>query len=265
MKNFFLISFVCVSFSFLHAQNPTGISPSVKQNDDAQLLYRNEQEFGAVLHSAGWGLNYRRGKHVTGYKKRTLELEFATLKNPKEIKSEVQDLGTKGYYYGKQFSVFLLRGGYGYHKIITGKSDRRGVELRLVTIGGPVIAFAKPVYLEIFRADQNPLSGNLGNVTIERYDPNNPAHVPVYPGSSQGIVGRASYFKAFGEMNFFPVAFFKLGLGFEHSNQVDDIKLLKTLKVVKPFYKTIPILAYAHNNQVYVNLYLNIMFGKKWF
>ena len=236
----------------------TGITPTTKQNDDAQLLYRNEQEFGALIHSSGWGVNYRRGKHITGYKKRTLELEIVTVKHPKEIKTQVQDIGTKGYFYGKQFSVLFLRGGYGYHKIITGKSDRRGVELRLVTLGGPVIALAKPIYLDIWYPDPHN-SYPYVDIRSERYDPLNSRHTPDF------IVGRSGYFRGFSEMNFFPGAFLKLGLSFEHSNLDDDIKLLEVGATVDAFYKTIPIMANTKNNQVYLGFYLNIMFGKKWF
>lgn len=255
MKNIFTILFFLFIFSVVSAQDiATGFTPAVKQNDDVQLLYRNEQEFGALIHSSGWGINYRRCKHVTGYKKRIVELEIVGMRQSKEIKIQVPDIGTKGYFYGKQFVVTVLRGGYGYHKIITGKSDRRGVELRWLTLAGPSIAFAKPVYLIIQYPDQiNPPT------SVERYDPDNPYHTPDY------IEGRAGYFKGFGEMNFFPGAFCKLGLSFEHSNLDDDIKLLETGIVVDAFYKTIPIVANAKNNQVYVNVYLNIMFGKKWF
>jgi len=237
----------------------TGFTPTTKPNDDVQLLYRNEREFGALIHSSGWGINYRRCKHITGYKKRVLELEMLGMRHPKQIKTEVSDVGgTKGYFYGKQFTVTVLRGGFGYHKIITGKSDRRGVELRLITLGGPCIAFAKPVYLEIEYEDKNP-SGTV----IERYDPSNPRHKPINEGGS--INGRASYFHGLGQMNFFPGGFLKLGLSFEHSNLDDDIKLLETGIVIDGFYKTIPMMANTKNNQVYVNVYLNIMFGKKWF
>ena len=259
MKNLSIIFLLFTSLSSLFAQDniAAGIKPTTKQNDDVQLLYRNEQEFGAVIHSTGWGVNYRRGKHITGYKKRTLELELVTYKHPKEIKIEVPDIGTKGYFYGKQFSVLFLRGGYGYHKIITGKSDRRGVELRLVTLGGPVIALAKPVYLNIWYPDV--IHPPFGNITTERYDPLNPRHTPDY------IVGRSGYFHGFNEMNFFPGIFGKLGLSFEHSNLDDDIKLLEVGMTVDAFYKTIPIMANTKNNQVYLGFYLNIMFGKKWF
>ena len=256
----FLVSAYCLLLpSFASAQEiATGLTPATKQNDDVQLLYRNEQEFGVLIHSAGWGINYRKCKHVTGYKKRVLELEMVGMRHPKEFKRQVENIGTKAYFYGKQFTVTVLRGGYGYHKVITGKSDRRGVELRLLTLVGPAIAFAKPVYLKIKYPDQIKPPPYFVPA-IERYDPDNPYHTPGY------IEGRAGYFRGVGEMNFFPGGFFKLGLSFEHSNLDDDIKLLETGIVIDAFYRTIPIMANAKNNQVYVNVYLNIMFGKKWF
>src|ERR1035437_7961499 len=180
MKNIFAIVLCTIFFPLLFwgggggvvfAQDiARGITPTVANNDDVLSLYRHEQEFGGVIHSTGWGFNYRRCKHVTGYKKRTLELELVGMRSPKEIKKQVLDAGTKGYFYGKQFTVTLMRGGWGYNKVLTGKSERKGVEIRLVTLGGPVMAFAKPLFPEIL--PQEP-SGPFGNVTIERYDPTN--------------------------------------------------------------------------------------------
>lgn len=234
----------------------TGMAPSIVQNNDVPLLYRNEQEFGGVIHSSGWGFNYRRGKHVTGYIKRIIEAEIVGMKHPKEIKLEVPEIGSKGYFYGKQFALTILRGGYGYNKIITGKRDRRGVELRLVTLGGPSLALAKPVYVEIWHDAPDP---PFGKITTEKFDVDNPLHTTDY------IVGRAGYFNGFGEMKFYPGGFLKLGLSFEHSSLDDDIKLLETGIVMDAYYKTIPVMAKARNNQIYLNVYLNLMFGKKWF
>ncbi len=248
---------VLCSFSSLAQENKSGIVPLVNQSGDAQLLYRNEQEFGLVVHSSGWGLNYRRDKHVTGYRKRVLEAEIVGMRHPKEIKLQVPDIGTKGYFYGKQFVTTIVRGGYGFHRVITGKSDRRGVELRLLTLVGPSIACAKPIFLNIWH--QDPVNPPFGNITIEKYDHTNPLHSPNY------IIGRAGYLRGFDQMKFFPGAFFKLGLSFEHSSLDDDIKLLETGIIIDAFYKTVPIMATAKNNQVFVNVYLNIMMGKKWF
>ena len=256
MKNSILFFFFFVSITSLFSQeNNSSTIPPLDQNESVQLLYRNEQEFGGVIHSSGWGFNYRRSKHYTGYIKRTLELELVGMHHPKEIKSEFNENGGKGFFYGKQYVVTVLRGGWGYHKIITGKSERKGVELRLVTLGGPCMAFAKPVYLDIWNRDLYSENGT----SIERYDPQNPKHVPA------NILGRENYFQGFGKMDFFPGLFFKFALSFEHSNLDDEIKLFETGVIVDAFYKTIPIMANTHNNQVYVNLYINFMFGKKWF
>jgi len=258
MKNTFFILFFILLVADLSAQeNANGTAPTAAENGDALLLYRNEQEFGAVLHSSGWGLNYRRCKHVTGYRKRIFEAEIVGMRHPKEIKLQVPDIGTRGYFYGKLNVVTFLRGGYGFHKIITGKSDRRGVELRLLTIAGPSMAFAKPVFLNIWH--QDPVNPPFGNITIEKYDPTNPFHTPNY------IIGRAGYFRGVDQMRFYPGVFCKLGISFEHSNLDDEIKLLETGIIIDAFYKTVPIMATSENNQVYINVYLNIMFGKKWF
>lgn len=247
------------------AQDPvSGVKPttSAGANDGVQLLYRNEQAWGIHIHSSGWGINYRRGKHLTGYKKRILEAEITGLRHPKEIKQEVTDIGSgKGYFFGKLYNVKVLRAGYGLHKVIAGKSDRRGVEIRLVSILGPSLALAKPMYLEIWYPDFN--NNPYGTINIERYDPNNPLHQPL--GLGGYIVGKAGYFHGFNKMQFFPGAFGKLGLSFEHSTLDDDIRLLEVGVTVDAYYKTVPIMAKIRNNQVYVNLYINVLFGRKWF
>jgi hypothetical protein len=257
MRYIFSIFFFLFLFADLYAQDiAKGITPV--NNDDVPLLYRNEQEFGGVAHSSGWGFNYRRCKHVTGYKKRILEFELVGMKSPKEIKtSPPSDIGIKPYFYGKQFTVTFLRVGWGMNKVITGKSERKGVEIRLVTIAGPVMAFAKPVYLNVWYPDTT--NSNSGTIITQKYDPTNPEQ------TQNNIAGRASYFTGFGQMQFFPGAFCKLALSFEHGKNDTDIQLLETGIVVDGFYKTIPIMANARNNQVYINVYLNIMFGKKWF
>ncbi|MFH1005808.1 MAG: hypothetical protein V1781_10030, partial [Bacteroidota bacterium] len=59
--------------------------------------------------------------------------------------------------------------------------------------------------------------------------------------------------------------FFKLGLGFEHSPLDDDIKLFEIGVIMDAYLQPVPIMANIKNNQIFVNVYLNIMFGKKWF
>ena len=263
MKNIFVFLFLFCGLSVLYAQDVTReITSSEVPDNDVLLLYRNEQEFGVVVHSGGWGLNYRRGKHVTGYKKRVLELEFVGMKHPKEIKLKRSDIDVKGYFYGKLNAITVLRGGYGYHKVITGKNHRRGIELRLVTLAGLSFALAKPVYLKIlhFEPDSNSSLSLKYTSVVEKYDPQNPLHTP-----NNNILGRASYFVGIGETKIYPGAFFKMGLGFEHAALDDAIKLFEIGVIIDAYAQTVPIMTNIKNNQVFVNVYLNIMLGKKWF
>jgi len=219
-----------------------------------QLLYRNEINFGGVIHSNGFGFNLRRGKHLTGYMRRVLEIEAVSFKHPKEIRAQNPLFeNSKGYFYGKQYSVIVLRTGYGLQRILYGKQDRRGVEIRLVSFIGASIAFAKPVYLDIlYEVDPQTYV-----IRTEKYDP--AIHF------SDNIYGRAPYFKGFDEMRLFPGGYGKLGVTFEYADLDDDVKAIETGITVDVYPKVIPIMATAKNNQLYLNLYINFLWGRKWF
>ena len=59
---------------------------AIANGNDPNVLYRNEQAFGFFAHSRGFGINYYRGQHITGTRKRLLEVQLLNLKHPKEIK-----------------------------------------------------------------------------------------------------------------------------------------------------------------------------------
>ena len=61
-------------------------SQAIANGQDPNVLYRNEMSFGIFAHSRGFGLNFMRAKHVTGTRKRLLEIEALNMKHPKEIK-----------------------------------------------------------------------------------------------------------------------------------------------------------------------------------
>ena len=66
-------------------------------------------------------------------------------------------------------------------------------------------------------------------------------------------------------MRFHPGGYAKLGLTFEYADLDDDIKAIETGVTVDVYPKVIPIMATAKNQQVYVNLYINFLWGRKWF
>ncbi len=225
--------------------------------DEVKVLYRNEMSGGLLAHTySGFGLNFRRGKHVTGFRKRVTEAEFTYIRNPKEVKTVNPTFdNSKGFYYGKLNSFLVFRLGTGYQNVIYSKPEKSGVEIRYVTMVGASLGIAKPVYLEILHPD--PSNPNTYSLTTERY---NPAIHTI-----DQIYGRAPYFTGFGESQIYPGGYIKLGLNFEYGSYDDDVKAIECGVVADGYYKVVPIMANTSNRQVFVAFYLNILYGRKWF
>lgn len=236
--------------------NTTGNAPVGDQ--DVQLLYRNDFSIGGLIHSAGFGLNFRRGKHITGFKRGILEIELVNVKHPKEVKTQNQLFeNSKGYFYGKLNVLNILRPGVGFQTQLYGKSDRRGVEVNLITFIGPSFGLAKPVYLQILNDIPSTTNPNDYIISTEKYDPE--IHF------TDRIYGRAPYFKGFNETKVFPGGYAKLALNFEYGAMDDDIKAIETGVCLDIYAKPVPVMANTENNQIYFTVYLHFLYGKRWF
>ena len=81
MKQIFLLLFIFISTLSLGQQNP------FEYEEEKPALMKNEFSFGLNIHTSGWGIDFRKGKHIKGYKKRIYEAELVSMKHAKEIRS----------------------------------------------------------------------------------------------------------------------------------------------------------------------------------
>lgn len=226
----------------------------LQSGEDVNVLYRNEASFGAFIHSAGGiGIAYRRGEHITAKRKRMFEIESSNFKHAKEIK-KVNSLYTnsKGFIYGKLNSVLLFRSGFGYQNVLYGKSDKKSVEIRYSYFAGATLAFAKPVYLEV-----RPSNSSSTIPAIERYDP-----ATVQEGD---IYGKAPFFTGMDKTSIYPAGYAKFALSFEYADRYNDVKAIETGVIADVYPKALPMMAFNKLQQVYVSVYLKMIWGKKWF
>ncbi len=240
----------------LHAQVETE-TKNVNANvyDEVKLLYRNEASGGLIVHTNGFGLNYRRGWHVTAARKRMFEIDLVTFRHPKEIKTVNQYYDhPKGYYYGKLNSLVILRPGFGYQNVIFTKPEHNGIEIRFVTFVGVSLGLAKPIYLEIL--EDTPIPQQKAVVT-QRYDP--AKHF------QDNIYGRAPFMRGVGETKLYPGGYAKFGINFEYGSLDDDVKAVETGIIVDIYPKAIPLMATERNQQVLLSLYLSFNYGAKWY
>jgi hypothetical protein len=240
------------------------ISPAIAQIDtdyDAfydsigdNVLFRREMSGSFILHTNGWGVEYRIGKNKTVFNKQTFEFDLLEYKHSKEIKSiNPFYTNTKSYIYGKLNTVYLLRAGFGEQRMLNRKPYTGGVELRLFYMGGVSLAMAKPVYLNILKWDT--LDTRLSIVT-EKYNPQN--HFP------DNIYGRASFLKGFKEIKPYPGLYAKLGLGIDFGNINQSTKLVEVGAVIDYFLKPVPIMANQKAEPFFLTLYLSLGIGKRY-
>lgn len=255
-----ICAFILISiFSLdLAAQQLKDDLSRLQSGEDLNVLYRNESTFGLFVHSnGGFGLAYRRGKHISAKRNRMYELEAQNFKHPKEVKSinSYYD-NSKGFIYGKLNSILVIRPGAGYQNILYQKSDKKSVEIRFSYFLGATLTFAKPVYLEIIR--ETAINGFPATiVSTERYDPDR--HF------TNNIYGKASFVRGIDKTSIYPGGYAKLALSFEYADRYNKIKAIETGVVADVYPKAIPIMAFNKKQEVYLSLYLKLVWGKKWF
>jgi len=257
IRSLFVFALICFSPLLNFSQQELKDDLTRLQNgEDLNVLYRNEASFGIYAHTnTGLGLAYRRGKHVTGKRKRMFEVEAQNFKHPKEIKSVNSYFdNSKGFNYGKLNSFFVIRPGAGFQNVLYQKVSKKSVEIRYSYFLGGVITLSKPVYLEIIRPTNTPFEYS---VSTERYNPNE--HYP------DNIYGKASFFKGIDKMSVYPGGYAKFALSFEYADRYNGIKAIETGATLDVYPRVLPMMAFNKKQQVFASLYLKMIWGKKWF
>lgn len=221
--------------------------------EEKTTIYETELSGGLSIHTNGFSGIFRYGKFLTAFSKRIIELELATIKHPKEIRSiyPFED-NVRGYIYGKVNSVFALRPSIGYHKVIVPKQSIKGVSVTLITQFGVSLGMAKPVYLNIIEREA---SSNTTIIVKRKYDPEE---------HEQGIIyGRASFLNGFNELKLYPGLFGKFGFQFDFAGDRSQLRAIEAGLKVDGYFQQIPIMAFTGNRAIYPNLYLAFFMGSR--
>ena len=221
--------------------------------EETGILYSKVKHAGMMIHSSGIGINYRRGKHLTGYSYLLGDFALLTMRHPKEVKTvNPYSDNNGGFIYGKLNSLLILRTGIGKQKTINARGDKGGVELSWGLYGGASWGLAKPVYLTVYSFD------DLKGVSeqVERYNPD--VHYP------DNISGRASYFKGFGQSKIYPGVYGSFLFNFEFGREQERLRMVETGVTVDAFAKPVPIMALTKNSNFFFTFFIRVLIGNQW-
>lgn len=245
MKRFFIF---CIFILFAEL----GLWAQGELDQQNKVFYRNEESLAILLNSNGFGITGRYAIRLNAADKTIYDLDFVILKNPKEVKQPSQvNPNASSFIFGKQSIAFNLRPGIGKQKEIFRKFDAGGISVRKYYTFGPSLAILKPIY---YNVDYYNSSTSLYEERTEKFNSIN--------STQGGIKGRASFFKGFDELQFYPGAYVKAGLSFEYSKQDLVIHSIDAGLIVEGFIKKLPILASEENNQFFLTLFVSYRLGK---
>ena len=251
------IRFACLlSFLFSIAVLPFKVIAQAKQDNEPNILYRHEKSWFGALYTDGWGIGYRQGKSLTGFKKRMFEVELQlNRKDPKEVKSlNIFFNNAKRFVYGKLNYFSILRGGMGTQKVINDKPYWGGVQIRYFYGGGVSMGLIRPYYLYIINYTDSPY--NTFYLTDERYDPDKHYITDIY--------GRGPFGKGFGKMRLYPGLYGKFAFNFEFGEYDQEIRSLEAGILLDAYLEPVPLMAFQENRQLFLSLFINFQLGKRY-
>ena len=221
-------------------------------DDQVHALFRDESAFGVFLHSNGFGLNYRYGFYRDVRNQLLLDIDFAYVKHPKEVKTQVAyDYSTRRYVYGKENLFWELKAAVGWQKELYRKYDRNGISVRWYYGGGISLGFIKPIYYEVFNW---PVEGEEITWEFKKFD----THF-----DQAQIGGRGPFFMGFDELSLAAGLTGKSGLSFEYSRRDAVLHALEAGVGLTVYPKEIPIMGTdVQNNFLFFNLSIGYRFGR---
>ena len=229
------------------------LSDGYENGTTLNVLYRKDMSGKIYANTRGYGLLFRQSKHVTAKTRSFYEIDIQTLKYPKEVKSQGEAEDRRRFVYGKLNTVFLLRGAIGLQNVLFEKADNKAVEIRYSYSIGPVFAFAKPYYFQVYRTN------GARQIDYIKFESEN------FSPDSGRIIGRGGYSKGLSEMKIYPGVSAKFNLSFEYAPYTNLSRAIETGVSVDYFPKALPLMAYNPAENIIISLHVGFVFGRKWY
>ncbi len=245
----FLLFALCLLLN-ARAQNET-------ETLNETVLLRKEHSFGILIHSQGYGLQFRKGINKDFYTKWLYESELLVMKSERETRvSNDMFSSSRSYSYGKLNSLLILRAGAGQQRLLNRKPEWGGIEVRYFWNGGASLGMAKPIYLNIIHDITLNQYFITYSLKTEKYDP--------AKHNSENIYGDGDFFKGFDELSFHPGLYGKLGLSFDFSKLNQTLSAIEVGGVAEYFPKAIPIMANRDPEHFFLTFYISAHIGKRY-
>jgi hypothetical protein len=232
------------------------VNALIKQEEEGVIAYHKHNVFGLKLTNDGYGFFYEHGRAQSIKKALLFQLDFAERKHTKEKKQTNPFFPSSPFIFGKINYFYPLKLGVQQQILLGNKSNKNGVAVTGNFGGGLSLGLLRPYYLEI-----NDSVGN-GRRAI-KYDS---ADSTIFTSASQlgnAGVSSAGFSKGWGDMKLSPGAYVKTALRFDYGSYNEVVSALEVGVSAEYYFKKVPQLIFLKQNQLFVNVYVSILFGRR--
>jgi hypothetical protein len=208
-----------------------------------------EWNFDLFVNTGGVGAGFQHGRTPDLYNKHFWEIDFMYNQHPKSVRS-VNSLyeGVRPCRYGQLYTLFFLRAGYGYQRVLHTKPYWGGVQIRYTLSAGFSAGFGIPNYVEV-------INYNTGYSEIQRYDPDE--------HNLNNIIGGAPLYTGILGTIVRPGFYAKTGFVFDFAKNDYKLQALEVGLSVDMIFPFVQQMAYNKARKCYLAAYIAYDFGKK--
>ena len=259
-----ITAFFCFLLSLTLSAQGT-FQPKQIDGGDKGIIYNQELAVGARIHTNGFAMGVDIGKLKTYYLTQFIHFEIGELKHNREVRqsfdfpSSLNGKVSRAFKFGKKNNLYVLRAGFGHKRYFSEKAKKKGVAVGVTYQIGPTLGLVKPYYLELFPSenspDRLPVSTKYSEETHERFT------------EIWNIYGASTWTKGLDEISILPGGHVKAAMHFDWGAFDEYIKAFEAGIMLDVFAKKAPIMVELdgiENRPFFLNLFLNIQFGKRW-
>jgi hypothetical protein len=221
-------------------------------SETKKLVFKNEKTYAIYLNSNGYGVNYRYGKRLDGYRKRTYDFDLNYVKHPKEVRTQNPYYNNPNrYVFGKTNVFFHVKATIGHQREIFSKFDRGGLAIIHFYSLGVSVGFLKPVYYVVEYPTSDPYNPNM---VTEKFNPNIHRIGDIY--------GRAPFTIGINETKVVPGISFRYGFSFDYAASDTKIRAIETGFCIDAYLQKMQIMATEDNSQIFFSVFVAYRIGK---
>lgn len=262
---FFLLGTLVV----LSAQNTIKLGENFYKGDEVGVVFNEEISTDLVWHTNGYAFNMNFANIINYSLANYYFIGFGQLKHPKEYRQNFEFAPattgrlTKAFVFGKDNTLFALRGGMGQKRYLSEKEKQKGAAIGLNYSGGVTLGLLKPYHLDLMYFKEN----TYGEVIIKS-EVYNETNADLFL-STDRVYGSSSFLKGIGQTKVVPGINAQAGIHMAWGAFEDFIKALEVGIMIDYFFGNVPImvedprLEFPENKNYFINLYVNLELGKR--